>query len=137
MQALFLTSQRLLTEHWPTAARLLESVLGACRGEFTIADLEELCREGRAVAGVASDESGPVLAMVFEFRHYPRFCVLNVIALAGHDMQAVAESFWPTFVSFAAESGAAWIEASTSPAMARLLRPLGFGHTYNVMRLAC
>lgn len=137
MQALFLTSQRLITEHWATAAALLEPVLGAARGEFTVEDLEELCRDGRALAGLAFDDGEPVLALVVEWRFYPRRTVLNVIALAGRDLERVAGTFWPTFTEWAKESGATAIEACVSPAMGRLLQPLGFAHTYDLVRAPC
>ena len=131
-QPLFLTSQRLITAHWPAVERLLEPVLEAARGEFTIDDLENLCRDGHAVAGVLFDPH-PVLAMVFEFRHYPRKTVLNVIAIGGANLSA-ARTFWPKFLVWARESGADEVEACTAPAMSRMLRPLGFEHTYNVVR---
>lgn len=135
MSVLFLTSQRLITEHWPAAAALLEPVLGAARGEFTIPDLEEMCREGRAIAGLAFEGDAPVMAIVFEWRHYPRFTVLNIIALAGRDLSKLAGTFWPTFLQWAKESGADEIEARTRPAMTRMLRRLGFTFTYDVVRM--
>ena len=136
MQALFLTSQRLITEHWPAAARLLTPVLQYADGEYTVDDLLELCREGRAVAAIAHNEAGqPFMAMVFEFRYFPRKTVLNVIALAGRDLDRVAGTFWRRFVQWAQESGATNIQACTRPAMARMLRPLGFEHTYNLVRM--
>ena len=135
MQPLFLTSQRLITQHWPTAARLLEPVLGAVRGEWNVDDLEELCREGRAVAGIGFDGDEPVLAWVFEFRYYPRKTVVNLMALAGRGVEDAASTFWPTFVEWAGESGAAEIQACALPAMTRMLRPLGFEHTYNFVRM--
>jgi hypothetical protein len=137
VQAVFLTSQRLISEHWPAVGKLLQPVLEAARGEFTVDDLETLCRDGRAVAGIAFEAGEPVMAMVFEFRHYPRKTVLNVIALAGHDLAALASTFWLDFKQWAKESGATEIEACTSPAMTRMLRPLGFTHTYNTVRTPC
>jgi hypothetical protein len=135
MQPLFLTSQRLLTEHWPTAAKLLEPVLGAVRGEWTVDDLEELCRDGRAVAGIGFHDGKPVLAWVFEFRFYPRRTVVNLMALAGRGVQDAASTFWPHWVQWCRESGAAEIEACAAPAMTRMLRPLGFEHVYNFVRV--
>lgn len=137
MQALFLTSQRLITQHWPAASALLGPGLGAARGEFTLENLEDLCRDGRAVAGMAFDADGaPSMAMVFEFRLYPRKTVVNVIALAGRDLHGLASTFWPQFIAWAKESGAAEIEACAHPAMTRMLRPLGFEHTYNFVRMS-
>lgn len=135
MQPLFLTSQRLITEHWPAAARLLEPVLQVVRGEWTVEDLEDLCRDGRAVAGIGFDGGEPVLAWVFEFRMYPRRTSVNIIALAGRGVDTAASTFWPSFVEWAKESGAAEIEACAAPAMTRMLRPLGFEHTYNLVRM--
>lgn len=137
MDALFLTSQRLISEHWPTVARVIAPVMGAVRGEFTVDDLQELCREGRAVAGLGFHEGEPVMAWVFEFRFYPRKTTVNIVALAGCGVDDAASTFWPRFVQWAKESGADEIEASTSRAMARLLAPLGFTRTYETVGLAC
>lgn len=134
MQPLFLTSQRLITEHWAAVAHVLQPVLVAARGEFTIEDLEELCRDGRALAGLVIEDGAPLMAMVWEFRHYPRKTTLNVIALAGRDLERVASTFWPTFMRWAEESGATEIEARTRPAMSRKLRKLGFSPTYEMVR---
>lgn len=135
MRATFLTSQRLITQHWAAVGRMLEPVLDAVRGEFTVDDLQELCRDGRAVAGIAYEGDEPLLAMVFEFRFYPRKTALNVIALAGRDLHQVASTFWPSFLEWAKESGATEVEACALPAMTRMLRPLGFSHTYNFVRM--
>ncbi len=135
MQPLFLTSQRLITEHWPTVARVIGPVMGAVRGEFTVDDLLELCRDGRAVAGLAFLDGEAVLAFVFEFRFYPRHTVVNIIALAGRGVGDAAATFWPGFVQWCRESGATEVEACAHPGMTRLLRPLGFAHTYNFVRM--
>lgn len=138
MQALFLTSQRLITQHWPAVAQLLQPVLGAVRGEFTVDDLQELCRDGRAVAGIAFDADGrPFMAMVFEFRFYPRRTTVNIIALAGQRLDDVANTFWRSFLMWCRESGATEVEACAAPAMTRMLRPLGFAHTYDTVRMPC
>ena len=40
----------------------------------------------QAWAGLAVDEQGPALAMVFEFRHYPAKTVINIMAIGGRDL---------------------------------------------------
>lgn len=137
MQPLFLSSQRLISAHWPAVERLLAPVLDAARGEFTLDDLRELCREGRALSGLAFKDGEPVMAFVLEFVHYPRAMHLRVIALGGSDVRGAARTFWPSFVEWAAECGVSHIEAYCAPAMTRLLRPLGFQHTYDTVRLSC
>lgn len=138
MTPLFLTSQRLLTQHWPTVAALIEPVMEAAHGEFTVADLEDLCRDGRALALLLSgDDGAPRLGVVMEWRHYPRFSALNIVAMGGRDMHDLpASTFWRTFRLWAAESGVSHIEACVSPAMARHLRPLGFERAYELVRTA-
>lgn len=138
MHAIFLTTPELRIQHWPSVAMLIApAVQDAARGEFTLTDLELMVDEGHAVAGIAIDAAGPVLGMVFEFCNYPRRQVINVMALGGRDLTSIANSFWPQFREWARESGVAEIEASTSPAMSRILKQIGFAHTYNVMRIPC
>jgi hypothetical protein len=138
VRALFLTSQRLLTQHWPAVAALLAPAFEHARGEFEAPDLLELCRDGRAVASLAFDDAGaPCMAMVFEFLAYPRRTVVHVLALAGRDLRQVGVLFWAQFREWARESGASEIQASTRPAMTRTLRRLGFTHSYDTVRAPC
>jgi N-acyl-L-homoserine lactone synthetase len=135
---LFLTTPALIEQHWPDVAQLVAPVVDqAARGEFTLADLQELVVGGHAFAGLMFEANEPRLAMVFEFRHYPRRTTLNVMALGGSELASAAVSFWPQFVAWAKESGADAIEALTAPAMTRVLRNLGFQHTYDLVRFTC
>lgn len=135
MQPLFLTSQRLISEHWQTAARLLEPILPLVRGEWSLDDLEDLCRDGRAVAGIGFQAGEPVLAFVWELRLYPRKTTANIIALGGRGVDDAVATFWSRWVQWCRECGITEIEACAAPAMTRMLRPLGFEHTYNVIRM--
>jgi hypothetical protein len=137
-EVLFLNTPALIEANWASAAALLEPVVReAARGEFDLEDLQGMVERGSAFAALMHDGGVPVLAMVFEFRRYPRKQVLNVIALGGADLVGAAVSFWPRFVAWAKESGADEIEACTAPAMTRVLRNLGFQHTYDLVRLKC
>lgn len=137
MDALFLTSQRLISEHWPSVARVIAPVLEAARGEFTVDDLEALCRDGRAVAGLGFQDGEAVLAFVWELRLYPRKTTANIVALAGRGVADAAATFWPQWLAWCQECGIAEVEACVSPAMARLLKPLGFTQAYELVRLPC
>jgi hypothetical protein len=134
--AVFLTSPDLLEQHWEAVAHLIDpAVQRLARGEWTTADLADLVHSGRAIAVLVLEDAVPFLAMVFEFRHYPRRTSLNVMALAGSDLAGAAVSFWPGFVAWAKESGATQIEACAGVAMTRVLQGLGFGHEYNLLRI--
>jgi hypothetical protein len=132
MQPLFLASQQLLTAHWAAVERLLAPVVEHARGDYNLADLENLCRDGHAICLVLFDPH-PVLALVLEWRRYPRRTVLNIIAIGGKNLGA-ARTLWPELQAFARESGASDIEARVRPAMARMLRPLGFDPAYEIVR---
>ena len=136
MQALFLNTPELIDQHWPDVARLIQPVVDhAARGEFAVDDLGRLVKHERAFAGVAIGTDGPVMGMVFEFIKYPKKTFINVIALGGQDLSTVTITFWPQFIEWAKQSGASGIEASTSPAMTRVLKGLGLIHTYDLVRL--
>ncbi len=135
---LFLNTQALIEKHWADVDTLLSPVVSqAARGEFTLEDLHTMALGGRAFAAVMFEAAAPRLAMVFEFRQYPRKQVLNVMALGGADLAGAAASFWPDFLAWAKESGTDEIEACTAPSMTRVLRLLGFQHTYDLVRLPC
>lgn len=139
MRVLFLNTPRLINLYWHSASALLEEVVEeAARGEFTLADLTQMVKAGTAIAGVVYNDLGePILTVVFEFRFYPRKQVINIMALGGRQFHLATGTFWPQFVAWAKEYGVTEIEACTSPAMTRLLRGLGFQHTYDLVRLPC
>lgn len=138
MQALFLNSPDLIDQHWGTVCDLVAPVVShAARGEFNLEDLGDMVCSGRAMAALGSNAAGPCIAMVFEFRSYPRKQVINIMAIGGRDLAETAVSFWPQFKAWAKESGVSEIEACTAPAMTRVLRNLGFCHTYDLVRAPC
>jgi hypothetical protein len=137
MNVRFLTAPSELHAQWPDIAGLLDPVVrDAARGEFTLDDLHQLCADGRMIAGTCSDARGVMMAMVFEFRHYPQQMAVNIVALGGRDLHAVSAAFWNTFRAWVKEAGATHIEALCSKPMARLLmRECGFESAYEQVRL--
>lgn len=138
MKAVFLTSPALLDQLWPDVAELVRPVVDeAAKGEFSLTDLERMCRDGRAYAGVVLGDTGPQLACLFQFKHYPQRMNVHIMAVGGRDLEAAAVTFWPTFREWCKESGAEEIEAWTSPAMTRMLSRIGFMKAYDVVRMPC
>lgn len=136
MRAIFLTTPDLIGLHWWSVATLLDpAVRELSRGEWTTTDLAAMVDSGRAFSVLALEGDEPVLAMVFEFRHYPARMTVNVMALAGRNLAEAAMTFWPQFVAWTKESGASGIEACAGAAMTRVLRALGFEHQYNLLRI--
>lgn len=135
MRITFMTSAALVEAKFSKAAPLLQPVVErACKGEFTVEDLRQLNLKGNAITALVEDRS-PQLAMVFEFIHYPQMTAVNIIALGGPGLKDSAIAFWDTFKAWCKEAGASCIEASCSPALARLLKRYGFEDTYRQVRV--
>ena len=108
----------------------------AVRGEFDVADILDMAQEGKAKIGVIRDESGSVvMAVAFEFRHYPRKMGVNVFAMGGRRMADVMDQFLESFKEFCRVAGADWIECSCSPAIARMHHRIGYKTVYQNLRL--
>ena len=138
MNAVFLTTPELQARYLSACEPLIQSVIDrAVKGEFEASDVMGWIRSGKAVAGVVLEQDKPKLCMVFEFVFYPRKTCVNVLALGGSDLQACARDYLHYFLQWCAESGIAEIQAYTSPAMTRLLEPIGFKKTYDLVRLKC
>lgn len=136
MKVIFMTTPELVDAQFQHAAPLLQPVVDqAARGEFTVADVERLTREGRAITALVSDDDGqPLLALAFEFVSYPRQLAVNIMAMGGQGLKDAAQVFWDRFREWCRSAGATVIEASCSPAMARMLRQHGFENVYQVVR---
>lgn len=118
-------------EQFALAAPLLQRVVDkATKGEFTVEDIRRMAQRGRVLVGVACRDGKPVMAAAMELVHYPRLTALNVMALAGTGLAEIAEQFFGEMKAFAKSCGAQRIEASSSPAMARLLARIGFEPLY-------
>lgn len=138
MKITFLQGPDAVTAQFHGVRHLFERVTGgAAHGEFTVQDLERLAMGGQMIIGVVTDEEAPILAVALEFIPYPQYLVLNIAALAGspgRSMRDVLLEYRPALQEFARSAGAAYIQASCSPAMARMLSRFGFDETYRTVR---
>ncbi len=135
MHATFITSPELLEQKFHLAAPLLQPVIDqAARGEFTVEDIRRMTSEGRVITAVVEQDGEAVLALAFEFVHYPQTLAVNIMALGGKDLGKAADEFWDTLRDWFRSAGATVIEASCSDAMARLLGRYGFENVYRVVR---
>lgn len=133
----FLTSTEQVEGQFDYAVPLLEPVITqAAHGEFTVEDLRRLNLDGRAITAIIRKGVEPVMAMVFEFVHYPQQLAVNIMALGGVELDGVVHEFWETFRAWCKEAGATNIEAACSPAMARMLSRYEFKTTYQLVRAA-
>lgn len=136
MNATFITDRALFGQHFHKAAPLLQPVVDhAARGEFTMEDIRSMTEAGRVITAIAEKDGATVMAMAFEFVHYPQTVAVNILALGGRGVDEVAAEFWATFKDWCRSAGATTIEASCSDAMARLLSRHEFKSVYRVVRV--
>jgi hypothetical protein len=103
-------------------------------GDFDPEDLFDMVRNGKAVIGAVYQDNELILAGAFEFVHYPRQLAVNIMAIAGQQMDAAMDAFWETFRQWCRSAGADVIEARCAPGMTRLLQRKGFEPAYTVVR---
>jgi hypothetical protein len=136
MTLTILTTPEALIEQWPGLRVLFQRVVDrAGHGEFTVHDLARLAQAQKLWIGTVQDDTTLRLAFAFEFVAYPQYLAINIVALAGHRLQESLTAVLPIFLQWSRESGVQAIEASCSPAMARLLARHGFQPIYQRLRL--
>jgi len=129
----FLLTPADLDEHRSQIVRLLSPVVDqAGRGEFTIDDLLQLARDGRAYIGISY---APEICVAIEFKHYPQTVSINIMAIGGAGLEQLSDMWLDKFKKWALLAGASTIEASCSKAMVRILKRIGFTNEYEVVRL--
>jgi hypothetical protein len=139
-EPLLLSTVELLDAYWPqVAAVLTRCVDKAMHGEMTLDDIYNHVKAGRMYALVAQNPSGELpdvaLALILETVAYPQFTVLNIVALGGRELNLLKSRFWGHVCSWAFLNGVRTLQASVSPAMARILSRYGFNQTYITMRM--
>lgn len=130
------TADQVRADWWKCQPFLARCVEEAVNGEYTVDDLYQLSLLGRALPFYAERDGEVQVAGVLEIIRYPRQTALNVMALAGSNLETVAHDCFEDMKKFAAWMGADYVEASAAPAMTRLLRRLGFSPIYQTVRCA-
>jgi len=138
-EPLFLSSQSILDVYWPQASAVLQRCVDeAMHGEMTIDDIYDRLVAGQMWCLVIKNDKGELpevsLALILELIAYPRFTVMNITAIGGRELGALRDKFWGHVCSWAYMNGVREMQASVSPAMARILKSYGFSETYRTMR---
>ncbi len=141
-EPLLLSTVELLDLYWPQAAELLQRCVdddGTMHGEITLNDIYEGIKAGTMYALIVKNDEGELpdvaIALVLETIIYPRRTVLNITAIGGRQLDLLESKFWRHVCSWAFLNGVRTIQASVSPAMARILAKYGFNQTYITMRV--
>ena len=137
---LLITTSEQLDQYWPQMAYWLEPcVEKAMHGEMTLSDIYNAVKTGSMAAIIAKcDTHGShdvAFVLILEGKPYPKLHCINVVAIGGHQMDLLKSKFWQHVCSWAFMSGASNLEASVSPAVARIIKRYGFTPVYTTMRL--
>jgi hypothetical protein len=130
-----LVNAQLVEQYWPQIRPLLDRcVKKAMHGELEVDDIKALALAGRLVIMVFTDSVTVHLAIAIEPVDYPRLPGINIIAMGGTNFGLIQNKYWTYFKGWAMMNGAKMIEASVSPAMARILRKYGYVEEYTHVR---
>lgn len=139
-EPLFLTTVQILDQYWPQVIEVLQPCVDdAMHGEMTIDDIYNRIKAGQMYCLIAKHDDGELpkvaLALVLELVAYPQFTLMNITALGGRELEFLKSKFWKHVCSWAYMNGVRQLQASVSPAMARILRRYGFKPTYETVRM--
>jgi len=139
-EPILLSTVEMLDTYWPQASAVLQRCVDtAMHGEMTINDIYEGVKAGRMYAIVVKNDEGELpdvaLALILELQAYPQFTVMNIAALGGRELDLLTSKFWEHVCSWAYMNGVRTMQASASPAMARILKRYGFSKIYEMVRL--
>jgi hypothetical protein len=138
-EPLLLSTVELLDMYWLALLPALQRVVDeAMHGEMTTNDIYEAIKAGRMYGAVAKNDDGEepevALVMILETVAYPQYTVLNIVALGGRELDLFKSKFWEHMCSWAFMNGVRTMQASVSPAMARILKGFGFESVYATVR---
>lgn len=134
-----LVTPQLIELFWPTIRPLFKRcVEKAMKGELDVDDIKGAALAGQLVIMVFTDSTvglGTVdLAIAIEPVAYPKLPGINIVAMGGTGFGLIQAKYWTYFKGWAMMNGATMIEASVSPAMARILRKYGYVEEYRHVR---
>lgn len=139
-EPLLLATQEQFDKYWPRASKLIDKCIKrSMHGEMTVDDIKNLALQQRAYIFVVKNDRGiqpdVKLVVVLELGGYPRRPIMNILALAGSELDVFYEKFWQKLCGWAYMNGIRSIEGCVSPAMRRVIERYGFKPVYTVMRL--
>lgn len=139
-EPLLLSTVEMLDTYWPQTASVLQRCVDyAMHGEMNMEDIYEGIKAGRLYGLIAKNDDGELpdvaLALILEIQAYPQYTVLNIAALGGRELDLLKSRFWKHVCSWAFMNGVRTMQASVSPAMARILKGYGFNKIYETVRL--
>jgi hypothetical protein len=140
-EPLFLSSVNILDIYWGQTCEVLGPCIDdAIHGEMTLDDIYNRIKAGQMYCLVFKNDDGELpdvaLAMILELVAYPQYTVMNIAAIGGRELERLLKNkFWKHICSWAYMNGVRQMQASVSPAMARIIKSYGFKPVYQTLRM--
>lgn len=139
-EPLLLSTQEQFDKYWPRASKLVEKCIKrSMHGEMGVEDIKNMAFQQQAFVFIVKCDKGiqpdVKLVVVLETLHYPKLPAVNILVLAGSDLEVFYEKFWQKLCGWAYMNGIRAIEGLVSPAMQRVISKYGFKPVYTQMRL--
>lgn len=139
-EPLLLTTKEQVEKYWPRASKLVgKCIKRSMHGEMDVDHIKQMIMNQQAYAFVVKNDAGLQpdvrLVVILEMLHYPKLPALNILVLAGSELEVFYEKFWDKLCGWAYMNGVRAIEGLVSPAMQRVISRYGFQPVYTQMRL--
>ncbi len=138
-EPLLLCTKEHYDKYWMAARPLIEKCIRrAMHGEITIDDILALAQQQKLyVFVVKSDKTitpSVKLVVVLDVVNYPRLPAMNILALAGSDLNYFHKKYWNKLCGWAYMNGVRVLEGWVAPGMERIVSSYNFKRAYMLMR---
>jgi len=138
-EPLLLSTPEHFERYWPIARPLVEKcVRRAMNGEITVDDVALLARQQQLYIFVVKCDKTIIpsvkLVVVLDVVSYPRLSALNILAIAGSDLNYFHKKYWAKLCGWAYMNGVRILEGWVAPGMERVISRFKFKRAYMLMR---
>lgn len=138
-EPLLLSTREQFDKYWVPARTLLDKcVRRAMHGEISVDDIQALAMQQQLYIFVVKCDKGIVpsvkLVVVLDIVNYPRLSAMNILALAGSDLDYFYKRYWAKLCGWAYMNGVRIMEGWVAPGMERVVARYKFKRAYRLMR---
>jgi hypothetical protein len=138
-EPLLLSTKEHFDQYWQPARALLEKcVRRAMHGEITVDDIYALAVQKQLYIFVIKCDTTIMpsvkMILVLDIVNYPRLSAMNILALAGSDLDYFHKKYWAKLCGWAYMSGVRILEGWVAPGMERIISRYNFKQAYKLMR---
>jgi hypothetical protein len=139
-EPLMITNKDQLDKYWTYMKPLIDKcVKRAMKGEMNSEDIHTMILQQKVHAFIVRSDKciqpDVKLVVIVEPSAYPKLYAMNILVLAGSELEVFYEKFWVKLCGWMYMHGVRTVEGWVSPAMQRVISRFGFKPAYTLMRL--